>query len=194
MAAAAAAARVRTPAPQPPPPAARGCGLLQLPLNTRHPCPAPWGSLLCSVGVSFTPLLFIPSRLWIINGQRPTATAPRRLHPQVRSPILQEQPRLPTPLGSFLYTAPFFTSLPLTDRLTALPLVGPLLEYAADQDAYDAYDKISALELFRCAGGRAAPARAGTGGGGGVERASAPSCLPRAARTDTGRSCPWDNS
>ncbi|GIL76179.1 hypothetical protein Vretimale_5788 [Volvox reticuliferus] len=71
---------------------------------------------------------------------------------QVRSPILHEQPRLPTPLGSFLYTAPYFTSLPLADRLTALPLVGPLLEYASDQDAYDAYDKVSALELFRSAG------------------------------------------
>ncbi|GLC50560.1 hypothetical protein PLESTB_000393300 [Pleodorina starrii] len=71
---------------------------------------------------------------------------------QVRSPIFQDQPRLPTPLGSFLYTAPFFTQLPLPDRLSALPLVGPLLEYDTDQDAYDAYDKISAWELFRSAG------------------------------------------
>ncbi|KAG2487929.1 hypothetical protein HYH03_013509 [Edaphochlamys debaryana] len=71
---------------------------------------------------------------------------------QVRSPILQAQPRLPTPLGSFLYTAPYFTSLPLQDRMSALPLVGPLLEYSADQAAYNSYDKISALELFRSAG------------------------------------------
>lgn len=71
---------------------------------------------------------------------------------QVRSPILQAQPRLPTPLGSFLYTAPYFTSLPLADRLTALPLLGPLLEYSSDSAAYDAYDKMSALELFRSAG------------------------------------------
>ncbi|PNW70427.1 hypothetical protein CHLRE_17g719500v5 [Chlamydomonas reinhardtii] len=71
---------------------------------------------------------------------------------QVRSPLFQSQPRLPTPLGSFVYTAPYFTQLPLADRLTAGPLIGPLLEYSADAEAYEAYDKISALELFRSAG------------------------------------------
>ena len=41
-------------------------------------------------------------------------------HLQVRSPIFQDQPWLPTPLGSFVYTNPFFTSLPVADRMTAL--------------------------------------------------------------------------
>lgn len=86
---------------------------------------------------------------------------------QVRSPLFQDQPRLPTPLGSFIYTAPYFTDLSLADRLTALPLLGPLLEYASDQDAYDAYDKMSALELFRygnrmdCMGGLPLTQRSG---------------------------------
>ncbi len=92
---------------------------------------------------------------------------PLPLPPQVRSPILQAQPRLPTPLGSFLYTAPYFTSLPLADRLTALPLLGPLLEYGSDSTAYGAYDKMSALELFRCdcrtGTPRAAPGGCGPG-------------------------------
>lgn len=52
---------------------------------------------------------------------------------QVRAPIFQELPRLPTPLGSFLYTAPYFTSLPLLDRLSALPLVEALLGFDIDE-------------------------------------------------------------
>ncbi|KAL3146106.1 hypothetical protein ABBQ38_015455 [Trebouxia sp. C0009 RCD-2024] len=68
---------------------------------------------------------------------------------QVQSPIFQHQPRLPTPLGSFLYTSPYFTKLPLWDRLTALPLLGPLLEVDSSEEAYQHYDQISALELFR---------------------------------------------
>ena len=39
---------------------------------------------------------------------------------QVRAPIFSELPRLPTPLGSFIYTSSFFTSLSLADRATAL--------------------------------------------------------------------------
>ncbi|DBA90704.1 TPA: hypothetical protein ACH3X1_003920 [Trebouxia sp. C0004] len=68
---------------------------------------------------------------------------------QVQSPIFQNQPRLPTPLGSFLYTSPYFTKLPIWDRLTALPLVGPLLEVDSSEEAYYHYDQISALELFK---------------------------------------------
>ncbi len=68
---------------------------------------------------------------------------------QVQSPIFQNQPRLPTPLGSFLYTSPYFTKLPIWDRLTALPLVGPLLEVDSSEEAYNHYDQISALDLFK---------------------------------------------
>lgn len=68
---------------------------------------------------------------------------------QVQSPIFQHEPRLPTPLGSFLYTSPYFTKLPIWDRLTALPLIGPLLEVDSSQEAYRHYDQVSALELFQ---------------------------------------------
>ena len=50
--------------------------------------------------------------------------------------------------GSFLYTSPYFTKLPLWDRLTALPLLGPLLEVDSSEEAYRHYDQISALDLF----------------------------------------------
>ena len=50
--------------------------------------------------------------------------------------------------GSFLYTSPYFTKLPIWDRLTALPLLGPLLEVDSSNEAYQHYDQITALELF----------------------------------------------
>ncbi|KAK9823485.1 hypothetical protein WJX72_003089 [[Myrmecia] bisecta] len=71
---------------------------------------------------------------------------------QVQSPVFQQQPRLPTPLGNFIYTSRYFTKLPLTDRLTALPLVAPLLEHALDEDSYHHYDNMSAKELFLSSG------------------------------------------
>lgn len=72
--------------------------------------------------------------------------------PQVTAPVFQDLPRLPTPLGNFLYTSPYFTRLPLADRLTALPLVASLLEHDADEASYKAYDAMSAYELFKGAG------------------------------------------
>lgn len=68
---------------------------------------------------------------------------------QVQSPVFQDLPRLPTPLGSLLYTSPYFTSLPLLDRLSATSLILPLLEHDRDADTYAYYDKMSAYELFR---------------------------------------------
>jgi len=71
---------------------------------------------------------------------------------EVKAPILGLQPRLPTPLGSFIYTNPYFTRLPIQDRLTALPLISALLEYNLDEATYSKYDAMSAYELFRSAG------------------------------------------
>jgi hypothetical protein len=70
---------------------------------------------------------------------------------QVESPIFQNLPRLPTPLGSFVHTAPLFRQLPLSDRATAAPLVKPLLEHDLDDALYNEYDSQSAYELFRAA-------------------------------------------
>ncbi|GAQ79859.1 Amine oxidase [Klebsormidium nitens] len=71
---------------------------------------------------------------------------------QVEAPVFQDLPRLPTPLGSFLYTSPYFRSLPIADRLTAIPLVQALVEFDVDEEAYARYDAMTARELFRSAG------------------------------------------
>lgn len=46
---------------------------------------------------------------------------------EVESPIFQHEPWLPTPLGTFLYTR--FKRLPLSDRLSALPLLYALIDF-----------------------------------------------------------------
>lgn len=66
---------------------------------------------------------------------------------EVESPIFQDEPRLPTPLGTFLYTR--FKRLPLVDRLSALPLLYALLDFDNSDDAWQRYDPITARELFK---------------------------------------------
>ncbi len=66
---------------------------------------------------------------------------------EVESPIFQDQPLLPTPLGTFLYTK--FKRLPLSDRLSALPLLYSLIDFDNSPEAWKRYDKVTARELFR---------------------------------------------
>ena len=66
---------------------------------------------------------------------------------EVESPIFQNEPLLPTPLGTFLYTK--FKRLPLSDRLSALPLLYSLLDFDNSDDAWDRYDTVTARELFK---------------------------------------------
>ncbi|MGK7945365.1 MAG: FAD-dependent oxidoreductase [Microcystaceae cyanobacterium] len=66
---------------------------------------------------------------------------------EVQSPIFQDQPRLPSPLGTFIYTQ--FQRLPLSDRLSALPLLYAVIDFDNSEDAWNRYDKITARELFR---------------------------------------------
>jgi uncharacterized protein with NAD-binding domain and iron-sulfur cluster len=66
---------------------------------------------------------------------------------EVESPIFQNLPRLPTPLGTFLY--PEFKRLPLIDRLSALPLLAALLDFDNSDAAWRRYDLITARELFK---------------------------------------------
>ena len=66
---------------------------------------------------------------------------------EVESPIFQDQPLLPTPLGTFLYTK--FQRLPLSDRLSALPLLYSLIDFDNSPQAWERYDKITARELFK---------------------------------------------
>ncbi|KAI8467660.1 MAG: hypothetical protein J3K34DRAFT_523548 [Monoraphidium minutum] len=71
---------------------------------------------------------------------------------EVEAPEFGDLPRLPAPLGPLLHTAGLFRRLPAADRLSALGLVGPLLEYDADDDTYARYDATSAYSLFKEAG------------------------------------------
>ncbi|MDY6803862.1 MAG: FAD-dependent oxidoreductase [Cyanobacteriota bacterium] len=66
---------------------------------------------------------------------------------EVESPIFQEMPTLPTPLGTFIYTQ--FKRLPLSDRLSALPLLYSLIDFDNSDEAWRRYDSITARELFK---------------------------------------------
>lgn len=63
------------------------------------------------------------------------------------SPIFQNLLPLPMPLGTFVY--PQFPRLPLSDRLTAFPLIQAVLDFDNSDEAWQKYDRISAYELFR---------------------------------------------
>ncbi len=66
---------------------------------------------------------------------------------EVESPIFQHEPRLPTPLGTFIYTR--FQRLPLIDRLSALPLLYAVVDFDNSHEAWQKYDKVTARELFK---------------------------------------------
>jgi len=66
---------------------------------------------------------------------------------EVESPLFQMQPYLPSPLGTFIYT--HFKRLPLSDRLSALPLLYSVVDFDNSDDAWQRYDRLSARELFR---------------------------------------------
>jgi uncharacterized protein with NAD-binding domain and iron-sulfur cluster len=66
---------------------------------------------------------------------------------EVESPIFQEMPQLPAPLGTFLYT--HFQRLPLIDRLSALPLLYSVIDFDNSDAAWRRYDSVTARELFK---------------------------------------------
>ncbi|PPS46040.1 FAD-dependent oxidoreductase [Chroococcidiopsis sp. TS-821] len=66
---------------------------------------------------------------------------------EVVSPIFQDLPRLPSPLGTFLYTQ--FQRLPLLDRLSALPLLYAVIDFDNSDAAWRRYDSVTARELFK---------------------------------------------
>lgn len=66
---------------------------------------------------------------------------------EVESPLFQELPRLPSPLGTFLYTQ--FKRLPLSDRLSALPLLYAVIDFDNSDEAWRRYDSMTARELFK---------------------------------------------
>ena len=66
---------------------------------------------------------------------------------EAQSPIFQDLPRLPTPLGTFIYTQ--FQRLPLVDRLSALPLLYAVIDFDNSDDSWRRYDFVTARELFK---------------------------------------------
>lgn len=66
---------------------------------------------------------------------------------EVISPIFQNMPRLPSPMGTFLY--PSFLRLPWSDRLTALGVLASVVDWDNTPKAWRKYDKYTARELFR---------------------------------------------
>ena len=66
---------------------------------------------------------------------------------EVESPLFQAMPYLPSPLGTLVHTD--FKRLPLSDRLSALPLLYAVIDFDNSDDAWHRYDRLSARELFR---------------------------------------------
>ncbi|GAB4364487.1 MAG: FAD-dependent oxidoreductase [Elainellaceae cyanobacterium] len=66
---------------------------------------------------------------------------------EVESPIFQKEPWLPTPLGTFVYTR--FKRMPLSDRLSALPLLYAVVDFDNSDQAWRRYDPVTARELFK---------------------------------------------
>ncbi|CAN0313361.1 unnamed protein product, partial [Ectocarpus sp. 4 AP-2014] len=67
----------------------------------------------------------------------------------VEAPVLNREQSYPSPLGLFLHTRALFTSLPLADRASMIPLLYAILDFERDEDTYREYDKMTARELFR---------------------------------------------
>ena len=86
----------------------------------------------------------------------------------MQAPILGDLPRLPTPLGTLLYTSPYFTNLSVEDRLSALPLALDLLRYDVSEAEYARYDDMSARDMFLNGGGSIGGGGGGGGSGGGA--------------------------
>ncbi|ERM96271.1 hypothetical protein AMTR_s00001p00161700 [Amborella trichopoda] len=66
---------------------------------------------------------------------------------EVETPIFQDLPRLPTPLGALFY--PLFPHLPSVDRLTSVPLLSAVIDFDNTDVAWRKYDMMTARELFK---------------------------------------------
>ncbi|KAI5647787.1 hypothetical protein M9H77_33792 [Catharanthus roseus] len=66
---------------------------------------------------------------------------------EVKFPIFQDAPQLPTPLGPLLYTQ--FARLQTVDLLTSLPLMAAIIDFDNTDTAWNKYDQITARELLR---------------------------------------------
>lgn len=68
---------------------------------------------------------------------------------QVEAPVFNKEKPYPAPLGLFLHTRELFTSLPLADRASMIPLLYAVIDFERNEKTYLEYDKMTARELFR---------------------------------------------
>ncbi|XP_009791768.1 uncharacterized protein [Nicotiana sylvestris] len=66
---------------------------------------------------------------------------------EVQFPVLQNEPQLPAPLGSLLYSK--FVRVPLVDQLTLLPLMAAIIDFDYTDSAWTKYDPVTARELLK---------------------------------------------
>ena len=57
-------------------------------------------------------------------------------------------PELPSPLGQIVASSRLFERLPVSDRLSMVGLLLAILDYTRDEKTYEAYDRMTAHELF----------------------------------------------
>lgn len=69
---------------------------------------------------------------------------------EATAPVFSESafPTLPSPLGQVLATFPLFERLPLPDRASMVGLLYATLDFARDEKTFEAYDRMSAHDLF----------------------------------------------
>eukprot|EP00798_Chlamydomonas_sp_ICE-L_P017415 gene17415-23715_t len=63
------------------------------------------------------------------------------------APVFNKELQLPTLIGQFVHTSQL--SLSLADRATLLPVLAAVIDVNSSQEAYERYDNMSALELFK---------------------------------------------
>eukprot|EP00252_Welwitschia_mirabilis_P026450 TRINITY_DN8691_c0_g1_i1.p1 TRINITY_DN8691_c0_g1~~TRINITY_DN8691_c0_g1_i1.p1 ORF type:complete len:552 (-),score=99.64 TRINITY_DN8691_c0_g1_i1:425-2080(-) len=66
---------------------------------------------------------------------------------EAESPVFQDLPRLPSPLGTLIY--PEFKTITLQDRLSSLLLMYPVIDFDNTDSAWKKYDQLTARELFK---------------------------------------------
>jgi len=69
---------------------------------------------------------------------------------EATAPVFSESafPELPSPLGQVVATFALFERIPVPDRVTMLGLLYAMLDYTRDEKTFEAYDRMTAHELF----------------------------------------------
>ena len=71
---------------------------------------------------------------------------------EATAPVFGDAPELPSPLGQVFATVENFKRLPVADRATMAGLLLAMLDLNRDEVTFEAYDRMTAAELFRRCG------------------------------------------